>query len=579
MKVCLWFVLSLSAAACETAAAPPLERDAKSDTTNDASARDTSDSETLASGYVRCDRDSEEPNGGCATGQYCETVAQVCVDCLSSIERCSDRGTFQRCEAPTVQGFHQLTGGLFHDDACSGDDVCVPNPLDFSATCEPKVCSPDPSTWRCLNSTTVEQCNAYGNEKITDECGSGKSCYEGLCQPIRHNVVIIFDTSSSMHDYIDASSPGSPQQCVLNQTPCWGPFPECDGAEPLTLFTQAKKIFADVIANRIAEWTQFALQRFPQVEQIGNTPYANNAVGCVTGWYQAARAPGVGAFDTMTGDVDDKESGPWFEENLGQVLVVPFSRRINTSNTSQILEWLDFEEAIGPSTEPCSVDADCRGGQGRCGKLDGDNRCYYHSQNELRAMNETPLGKSLFYAGEYFRRFVRVDGKACTNAVSCGSAGYECVDGKCTDPYRYCKEDHIILFTDGDENVYKDPTSFFNPEIQAKRLKYGLECNDASDCRASATCEDHECVPPGLARGTLHTLDSGGYGALSSPDGEPISVQTTVISLNTGSANNHDIARAGGGPNLTVLSTQTEQYRTLIEQALDRDPKCRPERP
>lgn len=578
-------LLLLLLTACDTAEAPPLKSDA--DTRVDAATEvvDTHQEEVLAPGYTLCDRDSELPNKGCEPGQHCETTAQVCVDCLGDNERCGPDG-FERCLEPVVKGLYDLTGGLYEADPCPGSDVCVPGD-NLSATCQKRACTPGINTCGESQSDLIA-CNAWGNETTTTKCGGGKACYEGECQNIRHNVLLIFDTSTSMHEYIVERLPptnSGPSSCVEGVTPCWESFPECrsvetvDGVDrPGTLFEQAKIVFADVLASSTAEWSHYALQRFPQKEAVTSEALKGPEEECISGWYSAAGSATAG--DVMTGDVDPNafESGPWFAEHLGQALVVPFSRRVNVSNKPQLLEWLDFDERIGASEELCSVDRDCRDGEGACGSVNGEKRCFYHVEHELRATNQTPLGKSLYYAGEYFRKFVRVDGKACTNSVSCGSAGYVCKEGKCYDEYRHCREDHIILFTDGDENVYASPTAFFNPQIQAKRLKYGLDCASDADCRSEATCGAAGfCVAPDMLPGELADVDSDGFGALEAEDGQPITIQTTVLTLDSAATYNDLIAKAGGGPNINVQSTDPQTFKNLLAGALNRDPKCRPE--
>jgi len=550
---------------CDVAEAPPSGRDA-----THTDARDTRDADArevapdVGDGLTLCDPQGEAPNGGCPAAMFCETTARVCVDCVGRRQRCTD-GRRETCDAPVATGFATLTGGFWRADPCAGDDVCVPDGI--FATCEPRVCSPDPTTWRCVSPTTAEQCNAYGSSQIMRTCGEGRACYGGQCELIRHNVVLVFDTSGSMHIYRDPAFAGkNPSQCVPGGSPpCLQPFPKCDDpASPLTLFTLSKTVFADAIAGSIGHYAQFALMRFPQREDATNV---NDL--CYFGWYDWR--------PRVTGDDDAfaTTEGGWFDQNRGEVVVVPFPLRNNLDNGGQLLEWLDFEERLGASDTPCQVSADC--GTGQCGTLDGARRCFYHTDNELRAGGETPLGKSIYYAGEYLRRFVRVDGKACTIDANCGSAGYQCVGNVCRDPYRHCKDDYIVLLTDGQESEHKDETSFFNPVVQAKRLAFGLDCAGDADCRGGATCQDSVCVPPGMSINTMPRVVGDGHGALAAPDGQPISVRTTVITLNGLDFANARIALFGGGASLDVSGTDPQTFRQRLQQAMSPNYKCRPE--
>ena len=64
---------------------------------------------------------------------------------------------------------------------------------------------------------------------------------------------------------------------------------------------------------------------------------------------------------------------------------------------------------------------------------------------------------------------------------------------------------------------------------------------------------------------------------LSTPDGTPISIKTTVITLNASPSINARIAYAGGGTNLNVSAGDPETFEAVLRAAMSRDPKCRPE--
>ncbi|MCA9517621.1 MAG: hypothetical protein KC635_21925, partial [Myxococcales bacterium] len=198
----------------------------------------------------------------------------------------------------------------------------------------------------------------------------GKACYEGQCEFLRHNVLLVFDTSGSMWDYIDPPSAvaQNPSDCANTGAPCLDPFPACDDPEdPLTLITLAKRVFAESVQTSIGAFAQFALQRFPQVEA------GSNPANCSLGWYTVPDPP------VLTGDDDAwaTTAGGWFDQHLREAFVVPFPVRNNLDNGDDLLEWLDNVESLGASETPCNGNADC--GTGRCALLNGEKRCFYHA--------------------------------------------------------------------------------------------------------------------------------------------------------------------------------------------------------
>ncbi|MEZ4267349.1 MAG: hypothetical protein R3F39_13295, partial [Myxococcota bacterium] len=191
-------------------------------------------------------------------------------------------------------------------------------------------------------------------------------------------------------------------------------------------------------------------------------------------------------------------------------------------------------------------------------------------------------GKSLFYAGEYFRRFVLVDGKPCQVSSDCGSTGYVCTEGTCRDPFRHCRDSLIVLFTDGGESAFQSETEFFNPAVQAKRLAFGLNCATSADCRGGASCEDGICLGAKQTPANVPTtVDPDGHGALSRPDGSEVSIRTTVVNLSAGAGGsfgqNERIATAGGGQAVPVTASDLASLKSTIKTLLQVDPKCKPE--
>ncbi|PKN58034.1 MAG: hypothetical protein CVU56_07780 [Deltaproteobacteria bacterium HGW-Deltaproteobacteria-14] len=571
--------------------APPTDAGAQDgDTASDLFVPDGVDA---ASGYTYCDPRAAEP--GCPSGTFCETTSFICVDCVADISRCNPDGSRESCEAPHATRVGEVSGGFYTPDPCPSDAVCVQSGIRTS--CEPVIC--DAGHSECVDASVL-RCNMNGTEETVERCAAGRACYEGKCETIRHNVLLIFDTSGSMHDYIVPSIPtgidcgaglspcpggqacsdpdggeclasGTPIQCDDgNHGPCVQPWPVCDDpSDPLTLFGLSKAVYADGVNQAIGGFAQFALQRFPQRES------ATNGQNCWLGWYAPIEGGKIAGDDGASATAP----GGWFDAGMSQAFVVPFPPRNSLDNSQKILSWLDNVESLSATDAPCTTSADCAGG--RCGTVNGEGRCFRHSNDELRAGGETPLGKSLFYAGEYFRRFVRVDGKPCARSADCGSVGYLCKDDVCVDPYRKCRDDFIILFTDGEESQFKTEADFFNPTVQARRLAFGLDCTADEDCRGGAVCGvDGMCSVPG-ADMVYAAINSGGYGALASPDGQPISIRTTVITLqadhSAAISSNRRIAEAGGGAHIDVTATDPDAFKAALIHAMSPNYKCEPE--
>ena len=542
--------------ACET---PLVDYDPSSIETREGELEPGSGRSVERSLSVACDPKAEEST--CAEGLFCETSANVCVECVSDVERCNDEGQRERCERPVMDAEGQLLGGFFEADPCPSLHVCVPSGS-IGTSCEYELCTP--GLRRCISPVSAEECNVYGTAFDRETCGPGWACTAGACEPIRHNVLLLFDTSTSMFEFAEGVGYPSDEDYV---------FPLCSAPElSTTRFDLAKTIFASNIVDAVGEFSHFALQRFPQRPHPGRVPT------CVSGYYLSTES------DMMSEDDGAKDTSltSWFASHRDEVLVVPFATSLSVDNTQQLLRWLDFEESLKATSQLCTQHADCPFDGCRPDEESGTNRCFLHNEPELRMGGNTPLGKSLFYAGEYFRRSVLIDGRACASDLECPSAGYVCDAGICKDPYADCRDNLIVLFTDGEENLFQDKDEFFSPEAQAKRLAFGLHCARDEDCRGGAGCvflnEVGYCVPPGDSISAAPHLPDNGHDALSRPDGSPISIRTTVVNLRTRislAANpNATIARWGGGELIEVSTEDPEEMKAQLYEAMTPAFKC-----
>lgn len=546
----------------------------------DAVESDSADADVTDAGpasAISCHPSTEAED--CPEGWTCLAGASVCVECLYDQSRCADVDTLEVCDKPEILGVGVIEGGTFVPQACGSLQACSESTtVAETATCEDVICT-DGATW-CVDPITGGVCAAHGTRMIDVPCDASSACYSGTCEVIRHNVLLLFDTSSSMHAYLDG--PGRVTACETQGTECYEAFPTCDDPEdPLTLFTLAKAAFHDTIEASVGKWVNFALQRFPQRVSIAST---GALASCTSGYYSA--------LEFVEGDDHSHETfdGGWFDVARWQAIPVPFPPRNSFSNSSTLLSWLDFDEGIVDTGDVCTSGHDCPLGTGcRDDDGDGERHCFVHQQPELRANGITYIGKSLFYAGEYYRRHVLIDGKPCASDAECESAGYLCrSDGVCADPYRECREHHIILFSDGQENsqngepVIED--EFFWPEVQAKRFAFGLGCETDDDCRGGGVCEPTNGICHDAEGHSVVTAykDPQGFDALTRPDGSAARIRTSVLHVRTGASTageglNKHIAEAGDGAYFDLSTDDPDEIRAALENLMLPSLKCEPE--
>ena len=504
----------------------------------------------------------EEPDAcPCDPMMWCE--GGVCVDdlCAQGESTCQDTSTLATCNSE---------GSALTLTPCSSSEVC------HGGACQPQVCDPDAPP-QCEGTSRVT-CDSLGLSWAPLPCPEGSGCLEGQCEAIEPNVIFIVDTSTSMS--LLADTPESyPDACVGAECPPWS-YPDCeDPLAPMTRLARVKVALSNFITSQEAATMRLALMRFPQ----SGIAYPN----CMRGHYAH--------LFHMWGDSHAPESDEgWFTSQLFQVLCEGFSPDA-TSNLEGIMKWLDFEESFGPTGEGCDAFWDCPWEVCEAGQ------CHDHSDPELRGSGPTPLGKSLFYAGEYLRHMVINEGKACTEDAACNSPHYSCVDGSCRDPFFACRETSIVLFTDGYESVYEDTDDFFNPLVQAKRLHYGLGCSSDDACLNDALCVDGRCrfegepapdaphcnaygascatddecsdFPCGLdapcegrCQGTSVTMsEPQGVNTLKTLLGDPIPLTVHVIDASLTIGYNPLIATYGGGAYIPVDLASVETLSEALE--------------
>ena len=469
--------------------------------------------------------------------------------CSQGVATCETLNEIKQCDE---------TGSSFSFEACGTGTQCE------LGVCVPIICEPDATT--CQSGQKV-RCNSLGTAWVVVPCAETDVCLGGECVFVQPNILLLVDTSYSMNRRIGSDE--TPAACTGEEgCPPWT-FPDCDDPEaPGTRMGVVKTILQELAEDSEKAGLRLALQRFPQAHGANG--------GCATGHYKSKV--------TMSGDNDahDATDEDWFQIYLNEVIIVPFDS-VGASGADAINTWCDFEETVVSTGGDCTTDEECPDGFCQFGG------CMTHDEPELRGMGDTPLGRSLFYAGEYLRRSVFVEGAPCESASDCGSPHHLCVEGACHDPLGKCRSTRIIVFTDGVESVNHDLDDFYHPRVQAKRLHYGLGCEALDECLGGSTCEggicrapegvveedakactiyevacdqDEDCPAfacgsgqqcPGNCREAAVThIDGAGGDRITDAGGRPVSVQIHVVDASGIDGANEYIAAYGGGEHVSV---------------------------
>lgn len=539
-------------------------------------------------------------NGGawlptdCPAGTYCANDACVPLACKPGSVRC-DGTVVMQCRADG-------SGEDADEDCAKTDRVCV------AGACKPKTCAkgqvgcadqdtallcenPDKG-WKSVecddgDPCTFDLCQAgtgctHPPKPNGMACGQDSWCMAGQCTAVTNNLMVIFDTSGSMSFKV----PG--KICYDQSWPsCVQPNQACDR------MGVSKNTFAKAFSLVDSSKTRVGMFRFPQVwlppeaTVTPKPPYYKPPVACANGYYFG--------YNTITGHTQEEtingDTG-WFWDNLDEILCVPFPTTAGVDPKAEILSWMDGKEEYG--VEP-----------------------------ELRAIGGTPIGRTLFYVGEYLRNRVVIDGKPCTVDADCANPNYLCDAGACRDPARACRQTTIVVFTDGGEKNL--PDKLFSPWVQAKRLAYGLRCKSDADCVGGARClcpptqpgcadAQRECLPESLETGfycretmasCIPSADPSAPGycpkkngqnqcvedpvvgvaaeaevfannVLRSPDGQPFGVTVHVVDISNepiGVERSGNLARAGGGLLLAPDGADENAFLASLVKAFDVKPK------
>jgi hypothetical protein len=525
--------------------------------------------------------DTDDPVN-CPPGTHIGANGQCTANvCSADSATCSDMETVKVCD---------VDGTSFEEYPCPTGQTC------YLGACWAPICEPGEQATVC-DGGNVLKCNSLGIEWIAYPCAAGETCIDGQCSTVPPNILFLVDTSGSMNWLPDGTDP---EGCFGANCPIWS-MPNCDnGALALTRLGKVKEAIRAVLTSGLVGDMRLGLQRFAQV------PFTELLIGpgCAGGYWIPSSQAGL-----MTGDMANQHLAPangWFGQNIDEILPIPFPTSGET-DLAAIGTWLDNIETVTDTGFACFDAAECNGGpcllDPQAGFFDMGN-CAQVDNPELRAIGGTPLGKSLFYAGEYLRNYVFVEGKACVVDSECGTSTHTCVNGQCHDPMAECRQTIIIAFTDGEEteNVHVD--DFFHPRVQAKRLHFGLGCQGDDDCLSGATCDGVRCVPPAEAidedanicetGGTpctttsdcpdpcanwtgcqgyctparVDVTDGNGADHLFSHGGTKRSVTVNVVDASGVFGANEDISAYGGGKHFSVDLTDPEMLLSSVNEII-----------
>jgi len=283
-------------------------------------------------------------------------------------------------------------------------------------------------------------------------------------QALRPNILILFDTSGSM---------------LYNQANDGSPLCNNNANGQTSRIYNMKHALRDALAEVGTDEANFGLMRFPQTftpAQADNCPNAR--------WSNAGTSVSGNLGCRMTTQSDNPNSqtsyGNWFDNGIAQSLLIPVTRAPTTSadggtvgglqpvdatdydplgaNITSIYSWIDQTEST--STVPGT----------------------YKTDPELRIPpnNNTPLGRSLFYARLYFENYVYP-----------------------LDPKKSCRQNIVIIATDGAETCDTTAGSKVDPVTCAQTGTYGTFAPEVTACALNHSA----VIPKGVQ--TYILTDSG----------------------------------------------------------------------
>lgn len=453
-----------------------------------------------------------EPEKPAATGAGSDTagaddaLGDAAIDGDTLADGTQSDGSAATDADPTDGGAGDAAGVDAQEDAWIATDS---NVIDAGPdTFGQKVCSS--GDVKC-DGAKLATCGALEDGWILSNCFPGQTCSAGKCVPVKNNLIVVFDSSGSMTAGVKLGcwcgsgcsedktvcptflcKGTSPTGCTQKPCPLIQP-PACDPSLGCSRMDISKMVFSAALDKIDASTTRMAMFRFPQALKQGTS----NVTSCTSGFYTGKSTL---SGEQSPGPKDQQSATPssaWFWPSINETLCVPFPADGNYPSKAKMKKWMDGTEAMAIATASCanpsSICKPVLGCDGAC----CSNKCYHHTDPELRPTGGTPIGKTLFYVGEYLRNAVIIDGKKCTSDADCNNVNYACKQGVCKDPARSCRSTVVVLFTDGGQS--NSATNYFAPWVQAKRMSTGLKCQGDQDCVG-----DSKCLPLGGKPTDLH---------------------------------------------------------------------------
>ncbi|HXI58349.1 MAG TPA: MopE-related protein [Polyangia bacterium] len=254
-------------------------------------------------------------------------------------------------------------------------------------------------------------------------------------QSLRPNILIVFDTSGSMQ--LDETSTWAGERINEQAMSC--------PAAPAGKFSRLyalKTALREALAQTGTDEANFGLMSFPQLSDpmLARTDAPRGAMnfGCATCTSPACGAgpvghyyvdPSVGNGCRLSGDplttlnttAAETPYGAWFDQSISQALRVDLTKA--TPGTKPVASDFDPADANLPRIYRYIDDSEDPGPVAAI------------SDPELHANGGTPLGRSLYYARLYFDNFIKT----------------------AADPKKTCRQNVVILVTDGNEECDTDP--------------------------------------------------------------------------------------------------------------------------
>ena len=262
---------------------------------------------------------------------------------------------------------------------------------------------------------------------------------DAQAQALRPNVLIIFDTSGSM--LFSQRVDGSPLCNVASTNPTRTAAQNTTDGQTSRIY-RLKNAMRDALAQVGADEANFGLMRFPQVETAATST-------CPAGHWQNTNT-NSGCRLTTHGSNQTTYDPTWYDGSISQSLIIPVTRAAAGlkpgastdfdplgANITTIYKWTDLNDS---------------GGTGAA-----------NTDPELRSIGNAnkPLGRSIFYARLYFENYVYPN-----------------------DPRKNCRQNIIILVTDGEETCDTTTGTALDINTCAQTGTYGAFHPEVTACAA-----------------------------------------------------------------------------------------------